>query len=347
MLENENPNVDSTSQLAAEKGEMTDSMSDLENNANLLSKVGDSLKDMFKDEPDYVPEPEQKRELEPKPEPEQKQEPEPEPKPDEEELTEIPYNYVRAAIKNGWTEEAIQKLADTNPEMAMQTMQNIYESTKKLSDQFSQLGRAPQQQATQQPAQQPAQEPVQQGFVDIDKLTQQYGEDPLILNVIKPMNDALVELRNQRVQSTPMPTPVEQTSAELVKEIDMFFGDEHLIKCYGDFYGASNDAKSLTLGQCENRQNVLIRADQIIAGATAQGIEMTIQDALESAHLLTSEPVKTAAIRREIKESAVKHSKGISLRPSSAQPPKGDDSRPRTQKELEQNVAARLANMNW
>lgn len=343
--------VDSTTGLANEKGSMTDNMEGLEDNEKLIASVAKGLEEFFDEEVDDAPgqkqviEPGQKQVIEP----EQKQVIEPEQK----QVTEIPYNHVRAAVRQGWKEEDIQKLADADPAMALKTMQNIFESSKNLSDRFAQLGRAQgSQPAPEQATHAPVQgQPQPKGFVDIDKLTEQFGEDPLINTVIKPMNDALIELRNQSQQSHTMPTPAtapaQRTPAELVPEIATFFGDEHLHKCYGDFYGVSNVDDDLTLAQLKNRREVLVKADQIIAGAEAQGIDMSVTEALESAHMLVSDPVKQAAIRREIKASAVKRSSGISLRPSSTATGATEQTKPQTQEELERNVAAKLNNIQW
>jgi len=359
MAEEQNvPTVDATSGLAADKGKMTSAMDGVEDDAKLLASVGDSLAEAFGEAPEKTAVPAPPKRI-------VKTEPDPEPVVDQTQdepvvdqttddpPTEIPVNYVRAALRSGWTEEAIQDLADKAPDMALQTMQNIYESQKTISDKFSQLGRTvpqPQVQATEQPAQQPAQQPApQKGFVDFAALKNEYGNDPLIETVIKPLDAALVELRAQINQAPATPTPDPESTklpAELAREVGIFFGDETLTKHYGGFYGTSNDPMALTLGQVENRNNVLIKADQIIAGAAMQGINMTVDEALDSAHMLVSEPVKASAIRREIKESAVKRSSGISLRPSSAKQPGSEGTKPRTQKELEDKVAAGLRNCN-
>ena len=65
---------------------------------------------------------------------------------------------------------------------------------------------------------------------------------------------------------------------------------------YDDFYGAlSKDAKNwdtLTQDQKVNRWNVLQMADQMFIGATSQGRDMDVNEALTLAHLSVSETMR-------------------------------------------------------
>jgi len=339
--------------LAEEKGVMTNSMDDLENNSELLAKVSEGL-GILDEVTIKEPEPEAKEPEAKEPEAKEPEAKEPEAKEPEDGLPEeIPYNYVRAAVRLGWKEEDIEKLAASDPDMAFATMRNIFESVNKLSDRYSEFGRKTKEQTAQteqtsQTTQTEQDTTTKKPFVDIEKIREQYGNDPMIDAVIKPMSDALEELRTEVSASKQvMPNPAQQQQRsyypeELTRELDAFFGSEPLLKHYGDFYGSSNVQDDLTLGQTKQRHSVIEKADQIIAGAMAQGIDMSVGEALENAHLLISEPVRRAAIREEIKATAKQRGKGISLRPSKTTTNATEQNKPRTEAELEQKVAERL-----
>ena len=58
----------------------------------------------------------------------------------------------------------------------------------------------------------------------------------------------------------------------------------------------------------------------ILLGAEQQGMEMTLDEAFERAHLLTTEGIREQVVRDKIKSSVKKREAGFTLKPSSSKP---------------------------
>ena len=173
-------------------------------------------------------------------------------------------------------------------------------------------------------------------FVDVEKLKEEYGDNPLI-NVVEPLNDALKQITQEvkSLKSQKSPSAVDiafakndqeaatQRAEVTAKQADMklieqFFTAEDM-KSYKDFYGVIGTGQifqDLAPGQQKNRYEMLQIADQMVAGNAMQEIELSVPDALLRAHLLVTEPIREKVIREEIKSSLVKRNKGLTLRPS-------------------------------
>jgi hypothetical protein len=235
---------------------------------------------------------------------------------------ELPINFHRAALASGWTDQDIQEFAKADPARAYRTFQNLYVSQTGISAQFAALGRK----ASEQPAAAPAAKPVVEED-DLAEITKQYGDDPLL----GAMNALITKKLSKLSQTSPTPNPVQSTpAAESPEEkavaavgqiIGNFFDGDLVAKHYGEFYGSGREPDDRTRVQQSRRDEVIMIADQIMAGAKAQGQNPSIPQVLERAHWMVSAPAAKAAARKEIKETAVAREKGISLRPSKAVAP--------------------------
>ena len=234
---------------------------------------------------------------------------------------ELPVNFHRAALASGWTEQDIQEFAKADPERAYRTFQNLFVSQTGISAQYAALGRK----ASEQPAATPAAKPVEED--DLAEITKQYGDDPLL----GAMNALITKKLSKLSQTSPTPNPVPQTPvanspeeqavAAVGQIVGNFFDGGLVAKHYGEFYGSGREPDDRTRVQQSRRDEVTMIADQIMAGAKAQGQNPSIPQVLERAHWMVSAPAAKAAARKEIKETAVAREKGISLRPSKAVAP--------------------------
>jgi hypothetical protein len=265
----------------------------------------------------------------------------------EETPEELPMNFHRAALASGWTDQDIQEFVDADPARAFKTFQNLYMTQTGISRQFAALGRKVQEVPA---AAAPAAKPVE--VDDLKEIREQYGDDPILGGVdailkkrIAQMDEKLSRLSGP---SNPDPaaaaelTPMEQAQAVVGQQIEMFFGSSDYTKHYGEFYGAGREPRSRTIDQQSRRDEVVMLADQIMAGATAQGLHPSVEEVLERAHFMVSAPAAKKAVVAEIKATAVARSKGISLRPSKTAAsivPAGNAS----PAELEQRVGTKLA----
>jgi hypothetical protein len=83
-----------------------------------------------------------------------------------------------------------------------------------------------------------------------------------------------------------------------------------------------------------------------MAGHGVRGQKIEVEQALERAHLIVTEPIRTQVIRDSLKATSMKRKKSMTLRPSeskrSSDSMNTDSSKPRNRKELEQSVQVNL-----
>jgi hypothetical protein len=223
---------------------------------------------------------------------------------------------MHAAKRAGWTDADIAEAVKLNPEAAARAFTKLHGSYNDLSARFAQLG-TPQQQG--QPAAQPVAQPAANDpFAALDELfkpeslqtfADNNGEE-LVEKFMKPLHAALQPLRELQAQA------VAQQRETLVREVTGIFkgweGD------FGDLYGKGNE---LTPGQHENRQKVGQLADQISAGAAAQGIDLPVSEALERAHAYMTRDRVGEIARKQVTQQIQGRAKGITSRPTQRRTP--------------------------
>ena len=253
-------------------------------------------------------------------------------KSDDEEVT-LNDAYYRAAVHQGWEPEDIKEFFEANPELAVKTFAKIHESTNKLSSEFARLGRV-------QPAKgQQKVEPKADGDSDLAALKEQYGDDSAVAKMFQNMQTKLDVL----IKSEPEPQQQEQEEIDpiILGRIEKFWIDPAM-KPYAEFYGEGKDEAKLTIGQSDNRYKVLETADSIVLGCQSQGRKITLEQAMESAHLLVSESVREGAIRKELTTKIKKRAKGVTLKPSKSKKAPEPKDKQLDEKGMLEKVAANL-----
>lgn len=333
----------------------------------LLKASRENLDKVFGDEPNPEPEPEpepkptsdgkpepdpqKESEPEPEPEPEPTGEQEPEPEPgkagDEPKLTQAE---IRAAIHLGWSEDEVKELEQANPELAKKTCTKALESTNNLSKKFSELGKtAVEKPAESEPKPQPESKPKPKS-IDFTALEKEYENDPIVgvLKQVVEQNQTLAEevntLRATGIQTDDKIDKAQaQQDAAIAQQIDAFFTRPDVTE-YGEVYGevpkGFKDWDTLTQGQIKKRWEVVEQANLILLGAQQQGMDMSLDEAFERAHLLVTEDVREQTIRKKIKKEAVKRSKGITLEPADSK--RIMKTSAKTMDEVHQNAKANL-----
>lgn len=335
--------------------------SDDYNDPDVVSKIEKDLQSVGDKLADSIPEPEdQRRGDESKSDGIQEPaEPTPEPK-DTDEIV-LPERLLRAAIHQGMTTEEVQEFFKTDPKKATKVLEKIYESTNKLSKRWAELGRVqqPHQQQQQQPVQQPKIEEPKYKGIDIKKIREEHGNDPLV-DVVEQLDTALKTVLNVPTKQEPSPIVQSQIPQDtfqediaLWQEVNNFFSDSS-IEEYNEAYGPGKTEQGqylswqgLTPGQYHNRMAVLTRAEQILTGAELQGENLSVQEALNLAHLLVTEPIREQIVRTKIKNQIQQRSKGITLKPSGVKQIPVSSGKPKTDAELETTTEERLANIKW
>jgi len=121
---------------------------------------------------------------------------------------------------------------------------------------------------------------------------------------------------------------------------------------YVEFYGKvglSQSIQDLTNGQQEHRLAVLEQAECIMTGLRMRGQDPSVEQVLEKAHLLVTEPIREQIIRSNLKSKAVARQKGITLRPANSKKTgavsNNSQQKPRNRQELIDKVQQKLANL--
>jgi hypothetical protein len=270
---------------------------------------------------------------------------------------EIPDAYVRAAIHQKWSQKDVDELVESNPELARRTFENCYNSVVQASRDFSEIGRAKIELDRQQATKQTVTETVEQEDTNttalIAKLEKEYPDDPLIDVVIaglkskpKPVQQSISQ--QQQGYETATARHNAATNAAIDHRVNSFFDADNM-KLYNKFYGQlelGQIHEDLSNGQQRNRLTVMQEAEFIMAGHGVRGQKIEVEQALERAHLIVTEPIRTQVIRDSLKATSIKRKKSMTLRPSeskrSSDSMNTDSSKPRNRKELEQSVQVNL-----
>lgn len=261
----------------------------------------------------------------------------------------LPDAFRRSAIHQNWTQEEIDDFFKSDPEKALKTFEKIHESNNRLTTEFSKLGKTAL-----------ALKPVEQSTTDVpesDAITKiindlkgEHAGDPLYEDVVKPLAQELQIMRNERarkpVQQQTVEEPVARDRDGLVQQINEFYSQDGL-RPYDDFYGTPGHPK--TNEQLDQYNKVLVLADQIIAGSTLQGTDLSVPDALEKAHLVIADPFRQEATQNSLKKSVQRRGKGVQLKPNASAASVDDTSdnkgTPKSRNELHSRTRDRLKNV--
>ena len=274
---------------------------------------------------------------------------------------EIPDAYVRAALHQQWKQKDIDDLVESNPELAKRTFENCYNSVVQASRDFSEIGRAKIELDRQQTAQVAptateavAQQEDPNTTALIAKLEKEYPDDPLIDVVVAGLKSKPKPVQTQPVSQQQQGYEVATARANLAantaidQRVNSFFGADDM-KLYNKFYGKlelGQIPEDLSNGQQQNRLAVLQEAEFIMAGHGVRGQKIEVEQALERAHLIVTEPIRTQIVRDSLKATATKRKKSMTLRPSeskrSSDSMTADSSKPRNRKELELAIGQKL-----
>lgn len=212
-----------------------------------------------------------------------------------------------AAEQFGWTADKIDKLYAADPELATSTFENLLNA-------FTNLSRQNNPAASMTPqgnpaAQQQAVSRLDKLYSDLKSFAAENGE---------PLADHFKAIHEEVI------VPFRQMQAELAvqkqqavrAEVNTVVND--LGKQFPAVYGSGDKA---TLVQQQSRQQLYTLADQFRAGASLQGKEMSVADALKRAHLVLTADQRIAEGRKQVVQQVQKRSKAITARPTQRRNP--------------------------
>lgn len=214
-----------------------------------------------------------------------------------------------AAQEAGWSDADIDNLAKMNPALAARTFSTLADAYTNLSRQYLPAA-SPVAPGTQAAAEKPAQTAAESKLDDLYKNLAAFGEangTDIVDKFLKPLQAEVIEPLRQMMAA--------QKVAEqrvLAQEANSAF--DGLSKGFEGLYG--KDVASLTDGQKSARNQLGILADQIRAGAAAQGKSLTVSEALKRAHGVISADFAVANARQQVQKQVQRRSNQITARPT-------------------------------
>jgi hypothetical protein len=243
---------------------------------------------------------------------------------------------IQAARRAQWTDDEINELIDSSPEVAERTFTRLLQSMNDVAAEYGRIGAAAMDHLPQQMGVPPVSQTIapqqqvnpgvnqfgvpQHGQIQqegdnllasiygerLPQLTESYGKDaiqdliqPLVTNLLEPVRQLQAEAQRQRTEAT-------------AQEVSTFFGGlpEEMKGLYGSGSQVSGE-------QYESRQQLARLADQIYTGAASQGLTLSIGECLDKASMLHASGHLAGLERRKITEQVRRRSKQKTQRPTS------------------------------
>jgi len=160
----------------------------------------------------------------------------------------------------------------------------------------------------------------------------------LINALVNPLNDVIdrVNTATEKLSRSEDFLQSTQENALAVATQEFFMG-KGMVPAR-ETYGT--EVKDLTDEQTASRMELFGQADIIIAGASDHGKDISVQDALERAHIILSQGTRDEIIRQEIRDNMKKRTK--TMKSSHQKSPVTDTDQDVPEEELEKRVAASL-----
>jgi len=257
--------------------------------------------------------------------------------------------YYRAAIHSGMNEAEIKKFMGVDPDLALKTFGNLYESMNRTSQEFADLGRFKKEQAAKGADNAPENK---SGFdkIDTTAMRTEFGDD--VADQFDKQQEQLAALYDKQAAAAPVTSSSDrelqdERTKNAVEQVEVFFNSKDMAK-YEQTYGITKkddvEWTGLMPNARMNRVAVVDSAIELIDGAAVAGRVITVPEALERAHLMVTQPIRDKIIRDDIIGKVVKRSRSITLKPSGKVADSVDKSKgPKTASEVEDSAAARLA----
>jgi len=255
----------------------------------------------------------------------------------------LPSGHRRAALARGYTNEEVDHYLEIKPDEATARFGEIFDDWQKENSRWSDRGR---QLAAAKPPVEEGKEPQKEtpqvlSHYDPKALIEEHGNEELINALMGPLN-AMVDRVNTVTQKlSKSENFLRNTEENALVTITQDFLKSKEMTPFKETYGV--EIKDLTDEQQKSRMELFGQADIIAAGAKDHGIDITVQDALERAHILVSQGSRDAAIRQSIRDSLTKRTKTI--KSSHQKITTTDSNQPVSDEELEKRVSANLRSL--
>ena len=253
----------------------------------------------------------------------------------------LPEAYIRTAKARGWTDDEIQDFAaSAKQDVVLKTFERMHESRIKETQEWAAAGRKVKQTDTAPVA---LETPQSAGPKDYAALAELHGVDETTLRaILEPIDARFAAFEPIMQKAAASQAQVVRTQQEALGKIVRDFFASPEITRYKEAYGS--DPNALTATQMALRERVLETADALITGATMQGRDLSIPDALALAHDSESSSFREQVIRDQLRKDSKQREKGITFKPT-AQGRQAVGGPPRDEAELLARTVDRLQNV--
>jgi hypothetical protein len=279
----------------------------------------------------------------------------------EEEPEGLPDALLRSAVAYGFgNEKTCRKFYKDQPQRAISVFNSIYNARMQAMNDFAAEGRRQREQSGRREETSQVDERTAALNEKLAAAKEKLGEDaePLF-DVIRMQQEMLTQNASQPEQTSREPvTPFgDQFKTETVadefaveQQINLFFESDRM-KPWGKVYGTIGFGETfddLTPANQKHRHDVLKRASDIVAGAQVNRRKITMNDALESAHLIVTQKYRDQVLIDGVKREVKKRNDAISMRPSRSKARKSKVSKDlgtpgsRTPEQLERAVTLKM-----
>jgi len=253
----------------------------------------------------------------------------------------LPSGHRRAALARGYTSEEVDHYLETKPDEAVARFEEIFDEWQKENSRWSDRGRqlhAAGQTAAKKDEDKSGKSSEALPHFDAEGLIREHGNEDLINALVTPLNATIdrVNAATERIShSEDFLRDTEQNALTIATQ-DFLTSKE--MESFKDTYGT--EIKDLTDEQVKNRMELFGEADILVAGAKDHGKDITVQDALERAHIIVSQGTRDEGIRQSIRASLKKRTK--TTRTTHQQISSTDEDQLISDEELEKRTNERL-----
>jgi len=229
--------------------------------------------------------------------------------PEQSTVTTIPAGHQRAAMAQGWSQEEIDHLAETDPDKARTEFSGIFSDWQETSSKWAKQGREDaarreaEAEGTTPPSVDTPTASVLKG-VDVDEYIEKYGNEELVRAMAGPINEQMAELNAlaDRLQVSEQYVHHAQQDS-LMQATEEFFARGSM-QTFHEHYGT--DPHNLTDVQLDNRKQLFEESDMLVAGAASHGQKLTVADALERSHAFVTQESQRTTVLDEVRASIQK-----------------------------------------
>ncbi len=238
------------------------------------------------------------------------------PKEGEEESVMLPAGHRRAALARGYTNEQVDYYLETKPDEAVARFDELFNEWQGENSLWSDRGRK------LRDAEAGATKVASEVIADVKALTESEplapfdaeklkeahpGSEGLIDDLVVHLNAGVERVNAVAEKLAHSEEFLQNTKRDALATVTQEFFTSKEMASFKDHYGL--EIATLTEEQTKGRMELFGQADIIMAGAADHGIDITVSDALERAHIIVSQGTRDTAIQQEIRDSMEKRTK--------------------------------------